>query len=138
VINVAMLDWIRRLLRDRPDLHDQNVYACGTAGCIAGWAKALDAGLTVGEDIALELQRIRMCSPERVLDFQEWAYVEGQRILGLSDAEARAVFILSGYEAEALALVDAIIDREKGELTAAGRAELADYGLPVEPAGGAA
>jgi len=135
VSNVGELDRIRRFIRANPQLHDQNVYACGTVGCIAGWAKALEVGLGAGDDIALELHRIRMFSHVRGFDFQEWVYAEGQRILGLSDVDARAVFILSGYENAALELVDAIIDRDKGELTVAGRAVLTDWDLPTEPAG---
>lgn len=126
--NVGALDQVRRLLREHPEVHYQGMYACGTTACIAGWAVALDRGLHVGRNIQLALTGV---TGRRIAS-------AAQRLLGLTDAEAVAVFISAKNEEDALELVDAIIARDKGEATASDHTVLRRYGLPGEPAGDAA
>lgn len=134
--NVGELDRIRGFLRANPALHDQNMWACGTVGCVAGWTDALNRGCRAGDDIGY------ISSLTRTVDGR-WAAAEvirrARAILGLSDAEARALFHETARhdddrdEAEALALIDALIARDKGDLTDADRDVLRRYGLTEEP-----
>lgn len=144
--NVGALDQVRRFLQANPEVHEQATWACDTVGCFAGWTVALNAGCKAGDD-GLE-ERVPLYS-EAGLHVQEIA----ERLLGLTRDESDALFNQTldygvgirqlrapshNPETEALMLVDALINRDKGELTAADRTVLRRYCLPEQPAGDAA
>jgi hypothetical protein len=123
--NVGALDQVRTFLRAHPNLHRQSTWACGTTACIAGWTVALNEGKQAGDWLSDD-------------DFTSRNFAQPARhILGLSRDEAHALFH-DWNETQALALVDAIIARDKGDLTDDHRSVLAGHSLPDEPAGDAA
>jgi hypothetical protein len=130
--NVGALDQVRTFLRAHPKLHVQSSWVCGTTACIAGWAVALDEGKKAWDWLPAD--------GEPYSSFIEGRIVErdARILLGLTVDEADALFLESGDEVGALALVDALVARDKGELTDDDRAVLADHGLPQEMAGDAA
>lgn len=125
--NVGELDQIRTFLRDHPDLHRQAVLydSTRTRGCVAAWTEALSRGCRAGDRIGMLVR--------------DWSGVldRARGVLGLTAEEASDVFAARqgarGNETT-LRLVDALIARDKGDMTAAERRTLRRYGLPEEPA----
>jgi len=132
--NVGALDQVRTFLREHPDVHTQQMISCGTAACVAGWTVALDAGVQYGQNVDLVLERRFWADPRRVP-------TQARDLLGLEPVEAWWLFFGTLRESEpeeaALDLIDAIIAREKHDLTDEQRALLDRYGLPTEPSGDA-
>jgi hypothetical protein len=128
MIDIGRLDAVRRHLRAHPHVHVQSEFACGTSGCVGGWTVALDMDAHVGDDISNLLY-----PPHCNIGVETRA----QKLLGLSDQEAFVLFFwtiggdLFGVSSEeaALRLVDALINREKGELTNLDRTVLQYYKL---------
>jgi hypothetical protein len=122
--NVGELDQIRGFLRDHPDLHRQSVLYdhTGTGGCVAAWTDALNRGCRAGDCIRAP----RFDHPVNVFN-------RARLILGLTREEASDVFAARkgarGRETT-LRLIDALIARDKGDLSEAGRRTLRRYGLP--------
>lgn len=129
MIDVARLDQLRCHLREHPQYHKQRIFACGTSGCVAGWAIALDIGAHAGDNIT-------RCITESDYDYR--CAMDAQDLLGLSNNEADTLFYetmhrwlwISGEKA-ALRLIDALINREKDELTFVDRIFLKHYELPT-------
>lgn len=125
--NVGELDQIRSFLRDHPDLHRQAVLynSTGIRGCVAAWADALNRGCRAG---------VRIFTA-----YSEWTAIfdRARHVLGLTVEEAGDVFAArSGRRGNetTLRLIDALIARDKGDMTAVERRTLRRYGLPEEPA----
>lgn len=125
--NVGELDQIRTFLRANPDLYRQSVLydATGTRGCAAAWTEALSRGCRAGDRIGMLVR--------------DWAGVlsHARTILGLTAKESSYVFAARqgkrGNETT-LRLIDALIARDKGDLSAGERRTLRRYGLPEKPA----
>lgn len=148
--NVGELDRVRRDLRAHPELHNQARWVCGTTACVAGRTIALHRGVATGENLNRALYtgtgQFFHAGPGAP---GEETRVVAQEILGLTWDEAEALFVRTANdcdccrdteltpEQEALALIDALIARDKGEATDADREILDRYGLPTEPAGDA-
>ncbi len=130
--NVGALDQVRTFLREHPDVHRQEVFTCGTSGCVAGWAVALNEGVKPGDNLD-RLIYVPRSNPDEEIEG------EARELLGLTLGEAHALFFgtlgNADEEGDALLLVDAIIAREKHDLTDEQRALLDRYGLPTEPSG---
>jgi hypothetical protein len=144
--NVTALSRVATFLRANPAYHNQHQYYCGTNACVAGWAVALDMGLGAGEHIGA---RLRTLGEHRVS-------AKASDLLGLTQAEADVLFIgtssldpedaavLLGDDADAdntegaaLAVIDALIDRDTtGPLSAGNTAILGHYGLSTVLAAG--
>jgi hypothetical protein len=129
MIDVSRLDSVRSFLRAYPEYHNQAQYTCNTTGCAAGWTVALEHGLKVGTRIE-----------SKIPDSDE-VFCEARDLLGLTEEEAQALFIDTAVEGgpfapsnedAALDLMDAFINREKGELTEDDCRVLQYYGLRIE------
>ena len=142
--NIGALDQVRTFLREHPDVHTQQVFTCGTNGCVAGWAVALHEGVKPGDNLD-KLIYVPRTDPDG--EIEDEARPDGEiedearELLGLTLGEAHALFFgtlgNADEEGDALLLIDAIIAREKHDLTDEQRALLDRYGLPTEPSGDA-
>ena len=141
-MDIARVDQLRRHLRENPKYHKQASFACETTACAAGWVIALEHGAQVGaflEDIVINNAYLALTQDMR----QEWSFhlvsentpVYARMLLGLSENEAYAIFYKTlnadDPEGDTVALLDALIHREKGELTEADAHILWVYGLSL-------
>jgi hypothetical protein len=131
--NVGALDQVVNFLRAHPNLHRQHVWLCGSAGCVAGWAVALDQGAKAGDALTR-----RILEEDHYQDQPGHVGDRAATLLGLTTDEAYHLFQSTDSEEAALELASALIARDKGEATADDRATLAGYCLPTKPAGDAA
>ncbi len=119
------LDLARRVrahIRSHPEQHDQSVFYlkshCGTAACIAGWTAVLNGAdldtRYISRSDGLKATKVRMPSTDRFILIDDYA----GGVLGLTDEESRDLFSGDTTEAEALAVLDALIaDGEQRQLT---------------------
>ena len=86
--NVELLERTMQFIDDHPERHDQRSYGyrkkCGTFACFAGWACVLSGGVTWTKqhDGSKRLIQVRDLPTS----------LAAQRLLGLDDREARALF----------------------------------------------
>lgn len=154
VSNIAEMDRVVSFLREHPHKHKQDRWACGTTACVAGWTLLPQlewAGCThLGS-------MLPTTDPDSIID-------AARTVLGLSEEEAEVLFgdtighivyrplpdhcgsqifgrgpvlrcpVGATAEDRALALMDAIIERDKNSLSREGRSVLEHYELCVEPA----
>ncbi len=141
--NVGELDRVRRFLREHPDLHRQRSWACGTTACVAGWTVALAQGVRAGQDVEQLMWQPRCsqlmwqprCSeqrPHKLVHIGRTVAADAADLLELTEDEACALFESIKTEVRALELLDAIIAREKGELTDEQRTLLDGHFLPTQ------
>lgn len=129
MVNVGEMDRVVTFLEDNPQLHHQNNWMCHTTACVAGWTYLLNSNINTAEQLSV------------VADDFTGTYTEtdiisntARRILGLTDGEAYALFILTGYSMfsnyNAINLMHALIERDKGhELSSKQRELLYRYEL---------
>jgi hypothetical protein len=125
------MDVVREHLRTYPQYHDQYDFVCGTNGCVAGWTVALELGAQAGDNLREIIKP--MMNNEKIEQY-------AKELLGLSSLEMRALFYdnISPFtrktpEETALELLDALISREKNELSTCDIIVLENYNLPTEP-----
>lgn len=157
-MDIARVDQLRRHLQENSDFHWQARYTCGTTGCAAGWAVALEYGAHVGDFLSHYVESTAAINAAPSIR-SEWDFCvcrndgnctdnhryvtvntvarHARMLLGLSKAEAIAIFYLTVVadqpEADAVALLDALVHREKGELTDTDLNILEKYNLPTKP-----
>jgi hypothetical protein len=150
-MDIARVDQLRRHLRENPQYHRQLEFACGTTACAAGWAVALEHGAKTGNSyLDALIIRVTMDAVTTAM-WEKWDFaifendedsvdaiaIYARMLLDFSADEARAVFFdtLEAHdsEADAVALLDALVHREKGELTVEDVKILIKYDLPLEP-----
>lgn len=79
--------WLTRLAVDNWDAQNDSVPACGTMGCICGWA------------IVLRGSRKQQRLAQESAGFSESAAFRiGQKLLGLTNGQAAALFSTDGFE----------------------------------------
>lgn len=129
MIDISRLDTLRQFLRAYPEYHNQAQYTCETTGCAAGWTVALERGLKAGTRI------------ESKIPDSDDVFCEARDLLGLTEEEADALFIDTAVdigpfavsnEGAALDIMDALINREKQELTDDDCTVLLYYGLQIQ------
>jgi hypothetical protein len=153
--DLARLDQLRRHLREYPEYHNQNVFSCGTTACAAGWTVALEHQAQVGMTL-YDVIHSRDVTKAYHPHADQWNFyyksevdwldnVEdtdatagyARMLLDLNEDDARALFYKTAFVADsnnaALELLDALIDREKGELTEGDIWVLEEYELNTEP-----
>lgn len=155
--NVIEMDRVRAFLAEHPDLHRQSTWVCGTSACAAGWTWLLGHEQPWQEYVG-RLSQLWLCSFGRGIarsdaDIATYAAIR----LGLTFDEQRTLFHGTGVhrvdsgmcgnaladwvqcpvgltaEVRALALMNAIIERDKDSLSGAARAVLEHYRLPTDP-----
>jgi hypothetical protein len=142
--DIARLDRLRNHLREHPDEHNQRRFACGTTACAAGWAIALEHNSYAGANVEGLLYTDTMLEAAVIygegFDFSflgssvEPYFWYARMLLGLTENEAEALFFRTmNSPTGALKIIDALINREKGELTEEDRKILEYYALPTEP-----
>jgi hypothetical protein len=117
--NVGALDQVRSFLREHPDVHNQRKWTCGTTGCIAGWAVALDAGAKYGD----RLERLTYPDGPGFERAAGGLVERAATLLGLTDHEADALFI------DTAQLCVAEPEKAAIDLTDGHRALLDEYGI---------
>ena len=132
IIDVVLLRKVMEHITAHPDEHDQDVWAieapCGTVACIAGHTVIM-SGLTFRVDPPDDYERTHygaVRSAEVVAETGEEVDVAAQRLLGLTDDEANALFLDADTISEIWDVVERITD---GELTRP--ADLADMDDPA-------
>jgi hypothetical protein len=152
-IDIARVDQLRRHLRENPKYHRQLEFACGTTACAAGWAVALEHSAQVGNKLEQIIEQATAHALTPGLE-DEWRFpwldlhtvykddycpdiaTYARMLLDFSADEARTVFFstlgASDPEADTVALLDALVHREKGELTEEDIVILEKYELPLE------
>jgi hypothetical protein len=152
-MDIARVDQLRRHLREYPEYHDQKSFVCDTTACAAGWTVALEhqaqAGTFLrpiirGIDVFHEFEQYKekwnfcYCGNEECESSENIAGY-ARMLLDLTKEDARALFYSTAdfndsgvAETDALALLDAFINREKGELTKEDISILERYELSCE------
>lgn len=144
MINVGELSALGDFLEAHPQFHDQSNFYCGTTACAAGWTVARQVGIhpgmnfndrAAGADI---YEQKRALASDLGVEIFVSAAMLAQIILGLSSSEREALFYGTlRYEdlaeQEAIALIRALVAREKEELTEEQREVLFRYGLSELP-----
>lgn len=131
MINVDAMRGVVAFLKANPILHYQSAWVTRRCGCLATWTVALRDGVKPGTDLSL--------------DYSDGARIlaEAMRSLGLSEAEATALFLQTTRtvfpERSAVRLAEALIARDTGTADEEDVAVLAGYDLPTAsgaPVGG--
>lgn len=115
--NVDLMLAVREQITSHPETHDQRDWArrgeCGTVCCIAGWAAVL-----AGEELAWDQEgrygtdHVARCDRDgEALPIG----VVARDLLGLSVGESAALFSGRASQAEALARLDALIEKGKNQ-----------------------
>jgi hypothetical protein len=145
MINVGELSALGDFLEAHPQFHDQSNFYCGTTACAAGWTVARQVGFHPGMNFdgsaattAIYEQKLALASDLGVSGAFVSTAMLAQIILGLSSSEREALFYGTlRYEdlaeQEAIALIRALVAREKEELTEEQREVLFRYGLSELP-----
>jgi hypothetical protein len=142
MIDLEKVTELRDFLVANPGLHKQDRVTCGTAGCALGWALAfeadriLDAGLEPGTTELFPLVyddgREKVLAELGMEPYLGDTCVMASRILGLTEDEAATVFG-ARTEREAVDLLSALIDRDRGAvLTALQTSLFAGAGISAE------
>lgn len=156
--DIARLDQLRRHLRTYPDLHGQHTFACNTTACAAGWTVALEQGIRMdtaydtygGVYYQQTVETVVLSAATRRVAHavsKDWKCTKldgpphdiatyARMLLDLTEDEAIALFYRTG-DANALLLIDALINREKGELTEEDIEILEYFELSTKPSGDA-
>ena len=98
-----------------PEQHDQDIFGyrdeCGTRGCVAGWT-ILFAQLSEGLEIQWGSGGMGVLSTVRMPGVGEWLdpFEAAQKLLGLDDADAAALFYYRQDEPDARAYLRRLLD----------------------------
>lgn len=108
--NLSELVTVRDFLVENPNCHEQDSFACGTRGCVAGWTVALRLEAKVGTDLEELLDVVFSIESNKSIARQ------ARDILGLTKEEASALFYSAASNEDAMELLNVLIEREKGDV----------------------
>jgi hypothetical protein len=150
-MDIARVDQLRRHLHENPRYHNQQEFACGTSACAAGWTVALEYNAHIGDIINQVIDTNELRNACYHLDLK-WIFsyysvaanltgpaegiaIYARMLLDLPAAEAAAVFYETmgavNPEKDTVALLNALVHREKSELTDDDITILLRYGLDI-------